>query len=322
LLFTAEDRAGQVPEQELAQAARTGRAENERWYLRKNGERFFGSGVTTRLGDDGHGEGFVKIARDLTERRKSIEALDQVRAELEDRVDERTAELQAEVTRRGGAQEQVMSLLRKLVTAQEDQRARIARDLHDQLGQQLTALRLALERHREGLMADGDVHLERALALARQVDEAVDFLAWELRPAALDDLGLVAALPRFLDEWSTYHGIPAKFQMTGTLPARLLADAEITFYRVTQEALNNVVKHAHATRVDVVLEARGDSVLLIIEDDGVGFDPAAADGKPTGIGLVGMRERSALIGGTLQVESALGKGTTIYLRCPAGQAAP
>ena len=319
VLFTVEDRAAQVLQQELAQAARTGRAENERWYLRKTGERFFGSGVTTRLGENARSEGFVKIARDLTERRKSVEALDQVRAELEDRVGERTAELQAEVTRRGGAQEQVMSLLRKLVTAQEDQRGRIARDLHDHLGQQMTALRLALERHREGLTADGDVHLDRALALARQVDDAVDFLAWELRPAALDDLGLVAALPRFLDEWSTYHGIAAKFQMTGTLPARLSADAEITFYRITQEALNNVVKHAHATRVDVVLEARGDSVLLIIEDDGVGFDPATADGKPTGIGLVGMRERSALIGGTLQVESAPGKGTTIYLRYPLGQ---
>jgi signal transduction histidine kinase len=104
--------------------------------------------------------------------------------------------------------------------------------------------------------------------------------------------------------------------MTGTLATRLSPAAEITFYRIAQESLTNVIKHAHATRVDVVLEARPDSVLLIIEDDGVGFDPGGSDSKPTGIGLVGMRERSALIGATLQVESAAGKGTTVYLRYP------
>ena len=115
------------------------------------------------------------------------------------------------------------------------------------------------------------------MTLAQQVDSQVDFLAWELRPAALDDLGLTAALPRFLGEWSAYHGLQANFQATGSLPARLSPAAETTFYRVTQEALTNVVKHAHATRVDVVLEGARDSVSLVIEDDGVGFDPTAED---------------------------------------------
>ncbi len=82
----------------------------------------------------------------------------------------------------------------------------------------------------------------------------MDFLAWELRPASLDDLGLVAAMPRFLAEWSSYHGVPAKFQTTGAITGRLSPEAEITFYRVAQEALNNVIKHADATRVDVVIE--------------------------------------------------------------------
>jgi signal transduction histidine kinase len=292
--------------------------------MRKGGDRFFSSGVTTRLGQDGRAGGFAKIARDLTERRQSDLAIERAHADLEDRVGERTAELQAEIVRRGGAQQHVMSLLRKLVTAQEDERARIARDLHDQLGQQLTALRLALDRHREALppQTATDAHLQRALTLAEEIDNALDFLAWELRPAALDDLGLVAALPRFLDEWSAYSNIPAKFQMTGTLATRLSPEAEITFYRIAQESLTNVIKHAHATRVDVVLEARPDLVLLIVEDDGVGFEPGGTDSKSTGIGLVGMHERSALIGATLQVESAPGKGASVYLRYPLAQQQP
>jgi len=156
------------------------------------------------------------------------------------------------------------------------------------------------------------------LTLVRQTDSEVDFLAWELRPAALDDLGLLAALPRYLNEWSAHHGIKTNFQTTGTLPGRLTPEAETTLYRVTQEALTNVLKHAHATRVDVVLEGHKNMVALVIEDDGVGFDHGAVDKAGAGIGLVGMRERAALINATLQVESAPGTGTTIYLRYPTG----
>jgi two-component system CheB/CheR fusion protein len=310
LLFTVEDRTAGVPQRELARATSTGRAEDERWLVRKSGERFYGSAITTRIGE-GPTAGFARIARDLTAQRQAV-------AQLEARVEERTAQLQAEVFRQASAQQHVARLLSRLVTAQEDERARIARDLHDQFGQHITALRLALERHRETHHPHGKVDddLERAVTLAQQVDSQVDFLAWELRPAALDDLGLIAALPRFLSEWSKYHGLQANFQSIGTLPARLSPAAETTFYRVTQEALTNVVKHGHATRVDVVLEGRRDSVSLVIEDDGVGFDPAAADKSATGIGLMGMRERATLIDATLEIESSPGKGSTIYLRLP------
>ncbi len=312
VLFTPEDRAAGVFEQELSRAAETGRAEDERWHVRKTGERFYCSGVTTRIGDANR-TGFAKIARDLTSQRRSEMELQSAHSQLEDRVTQRTAELRAEVTSRAVAQDHAITLLRRLVTAQEDERARIARDLHDQLGQQLTALRLALERYRDA-PGEGRDDLERAMTIAQQVDSQVDFLAWELRPAVLDDLGLAAALPRFLTEWSAYQGITANFHTAGDVPARLAPDAETTFYRVTQETLNNVVKHAHATRVDVVLERQHDTVTLVIEDDGLGFEPAAADKAPTGIGLVGMRERAASIGATLQIESAPGKGTTVYLR--------
>jgi len=312
VLFTPEDIQQGVPQRELETARFTGRAEDERWHVRKDGTRLYCSGVMTRIGE-GETAGFAKIARDVTFQRQAGDKLQTAHAQLEVRVGERTAELEGEVARHAQSQTHVTNLLHRIVTAQEDERARIARDLHDQLGQQLTALRLALERHRDsnhpGREADD---LEKALALAQSVDSEVDFLAWELRPAALDDLGLIAALPRFMKEWSAHYGISANFQTTGVMP-RLWPEAETAFYRVAQEALNNVVKHAHATRVDVVLEGKETEVTLIIEDDGIGFEPAAID-KETGIGLHGMRERASLIGATLQVESGTGKGTTIYLR--------
>ena len=221
------------------------------------------------------------------------------------------------------ARQQVMRLLHKVVTAQEDERARIARDLHDQLGQQLTALRLALDQYGETLAPRGNGDpLERAKTLARELDASVDFLAWELRPAVLDDLGLAAALPRFLDQWTAHYGLPTKFQSTGPIAGRLSVDEETAFYRIAQEALTNVVKHAHATRVDVVLEGRADDVILVVEDDGVGFEVILDDARTAGVGLIGMRERASLIGATLQVESGPGKGTTIYLRLPVGERAP
>src|SRR5207253_9719381 len=141
---------------------------------------------------------------------------------------------QLEVDGRTRAQEEVGLLLGRLVTAQEDQRSRMSRDLHDQLGQQLTALRMALEGHRE--QGGAGVDLDRAQQLTKELDQAVDFLAWELRPTTLDDLGLVAALPRYVDEWSAHHGVAARFQTTGPIPNRLAPEVETTFYRVAQEA--------------------------------------------------------------------------------------
>jgi signal transduction histidine kinase len=301
---------------ELSNARREGRATDERFHLRKDGSRFYCSGVTTRLGGSTT-LGFAKIARDMTHQLEAQRELQQAHAGLEERVAQRTRELQAEVERRTAAQAHATNLLRKLVTAQEDQRASIARDLHDQLGQQLTALRLTLERHRDDVARTGENSddLERAMALTQQIDKDLDFLAWELRPAVLDDLGLMAALPRFVRDWSEHYGITAEFRSAGFTAGQLSREVEVTFYRVAQEALNNVVKHAHASRVDVILESRDGTVVLVVEDDGVGFEPAHAD-SAHGIGLVGMRERAALSGANLEIESAPGDGTTIFLRSP------
>ena len=152
--------------------------------------------------------------------------------------------------------------------------------------------------------------------MTRQIGRDLDFLASELRPIALDELGLAAALPRFVNEWSAHVGIPAEFRANAFQTGQLARAAEVTFFRVAQEALNNVAKHAHATRADILLSSRDGHVVLVIEDDGAGFDVSDDGGSGEGVGLASMHERAALVGATLQVESTPGKGTSVFLRCP------
>ena len=315
LLFTPEDRQAGVPSEELRRAVAEGRAEDERWHVRKGGMRLYCSGVTTRLGD-GELAGFAKIARDLTPQREAADSVALARADLENRVRERTTELRGEIEHRAAAQQHVLMLLRKVVTTQEEERARIARDLHDHLGQQLTALRLALDRIGANCPPGARDNLDRAMALTQKLDGEIDFLAWELRPATLDDLGLASALPRFLAEWAEHYNIAAEFRLGRFASGQLSPEGEVAFYRIAQEALNNVVKHAHASRVDVLLDAHDGSVVLVVEDDGVGFDPDDALQSDRGLGLLGMRERAALVGASLDIESTPGEGTSVFVRCP------
>src|SRR5262245_13185947 len=152
VLFTPEDRESDASGRELAQARASGRADDERWHVRKDGARIYCSGVTTLLDEAGGANGgFAKIARDLSERRESETALLRAHEQLEDRVRTRTRELEDEIRERTGAERRITTLVRQLVTAQEDERARIARNIHDHVGQQLTALRLSLERHERTL---------------------------------------------------------------------------------------------------------------------------------------------------------------------------
>ncbi len=333
ILFTPEDRAVGTPATELQQALEDGAASDERWLIRKDGSRFFAGGtVSAILDDSGTALGFVKIARDMTELRRYGEGLRRIQDNLEERVAQRTGELaaanvslEAEVVQRRSGEEPMRSLLRRLVTVQEDERRRIARDLHDHLGQQMTALRLnldSLKAHPESL-GDMDVRLETADRIATQLEADVDFLAWQLRPAGIDELGLAATLQRFIGQWSHQHGIDGEFHWSGRERERLGLEVEINLYRIAQEALNNAYKHAQATRVDIILEKRQENVVLIIEDNGTGFDPAlASKGLDGGLGLVSMRERASLAGGTLDIESAPGKGTTIFVRIPLAGSQP
>ena len=328
-LFTPEDLAVAVPLKEMRNARLKGRASDERWHVRKDGSRFFASGVMMPLYVGKTLTGYAKIASDLTEKKRHAELMQEAHDQLEMRVAQRTRELAEsnaaliqEIEQRAVAEKQRIDLLGRLVTSQEFERRRIARDLHDQLGQRLTALRLKIASLKEvsganSLFAD---RVERLQEIGERLDAEVSFLAWELRPSTLDDLGLVDAVGAYVKEWSRHYEIAAEFHTSGLSGARFERDVETHLYRVTQEALNNTAKHAGAKQVSVLLEKMAENLVLIIEDDGKGFDPAAenvATVSGGGLGLTGMGERAALIGGEIEIESAPGNGTTIYVRVPA-----
>ncbi len=202
--------------------------------------------------------------------------------------------------------------LRRAMDAQELERRRLARELHDETGQALTSLLLGLRAVEE---ADDDERRER-LAAVRELAVAtlqdVRRLAVELRPKALDDFGLVPALERLVATFTEQTGIRVDLEET-LGKSRLPPETETALYRITQEALTNVVKHAHATSVSIVLTRKDASVTAVIEDDGRGFDPGNT--REGGYGLLGMRERVELIGGRLDVE-ANGAGTAVVAEVP------
>jgi two-component system sensor histidine kinase UhpB len=225
--------------------------------------------------------------------------------------------------KRAEAERARTELLARLVFAQEDERRRIAREMHDQFGEQLTALSRGIGNLKDACGGSPGLSslVETLEKVARQIDRDVDQLVWELRPTALDDLGLRAALANYVQDWSRRVNIPAELHTSGLLDDRLSPDAETTLYRVAQEALTNIAKHSRATRVDVLLERQADQVHLIVEDDGVGFDAGDAAQSRGGFGLLGMQERAALVGATVEIESTSGKGTTVFLRMAAPVAA-
>jgi len=203
--------------------------------------------------------------------------------------------------------------LRRVVEAQELERTRLARELHDETGQALTSVLLALKSIEAAASREElNTALVHARELVVQATRNVRRLAVELRPTALDDFGLVSALERLLAGFGESSGILTDLE-SGLGDERLPGEVETTLYRILQEALTNVGKHAEAKRVSVVLTRRGGEVSAVIEDDGRGFDPKAGG---AGLGLVGMRERVALVGGRMTIESHEGAGTTIHVEVP------
>lgn len=200
-------------------------------------------------------------------------------------------------------------LLGALLNAQEEERGRISRDLHDQIGQALTGILLGLDA--AGAASD-PTGLARLKELTSTTLADVRRIALDLRPSVLDELGLEAAVRRCARDTHERHGVTV--HVTAQLP-RLDNQLETVLYRVVQEALTNVVRHARAGSVSVVATADEQQVKLVIEDDGIGFDEAALPAAER-IGLMGMRERMELLGGSLRIESGRGRGTTVYARVP------
>ena len=215
-------------------------------------------------------------------------------------------------------------MLAEVIGAQEAERARVARDLHDDVGQALTSVLLGLHLV-DGSLAGTDVDVDEA---RRRTDELRSLvadalrrarqLAFDLRPTVLDDVGLVPALQRLTEEVSARAGLSVTLNTPGLDPdIRFPPEIETVIYRVAQEALTNVVRHAHASSADITIAMVGNTARALIDDDGVGFDPASPRTRPH-LGLVGMAERAELVGGTVEVSSSPGAGTTVMLDVPVG----
>ncbi|HMQ35556.1 MAG TPA: PAS domain-containing sensor histidine kinase [Chloroflexaceae bacterium] len=229
-----------------------------------------------------------------------------------------TARKQAEAEMQA-ANVRLHALSRQLVTAQEDERRRIARELHDEIGQALALVKLNMRVVQRRAGADGlDPRLEQSLGVVEATLLRVRALALDLRPSLLDDLGLIAALRWYVDQQTHLAGLAGEVIAAPDL-GRLPAEVETVCFRVTQEALANVIRHAQAERFRVTITLSAGAIELAIADDGVGFDAVAAlehAAQGQSGGLLGMQERVALCGGRLTIESALGRGTTLRAHIP------
>lgn len=215
------------------------------------------------------------------------------------------------------------ALSRRLVETQENERRHISRELHDEAGQALVSLRYGL-RLLEREIDEGGSADRRVADLVQQTDAVIDGLhrlAADLRPATLDHLGLEAALRQYLRSAGSKFDLRVRFKARGFGRERLPAAVETALYRVVQEAMTNIVRHAGATRVDVLAESDGERVLVMVEDDGVGFDLEEVRGRDH-LGLLGLRERAEALGGTLTLESAPGAGTTVVVEVPSVDSHP
>jgi signal transduction histidine kinase len=202
----------------------------------------------------------------------------------------------------------------RVVAAQELERKRLARELHDETGQALTSILLGLKPLEQAVASDeGRAAVASLRELVVSTLQNVRRLAVELRPSALDDFGLVPALERLADTFREQTQIRVDLE-TNLGEERLPGEVETAIYRIVQEALSNVVKHAGASRISTLLTRKEGSVATVIEDDGLGFDPGAVGEE--GLGLVGMRERVGLVGGQLRIESAAGTGATLVAEVP------
>jgi signal transduction histidine kinase len=222
-----------------------------------------------------------------------------------------------------GTYQQLRALARRLEAAEANERKRISREMHDEIGQSLTAIKISLSLvSRDPSSAASAGRIEDAIRLVDTIIQHVRELALELRPALLDEVGLVAALRGHLEEQAERAGLELHFDSPGE-ETRLPPELEIACFRLVQETLTNVIRHAGARVVRVKLEVTPEQVRIEVRDDGCGFEPEAAMSGVAGrrrLGLAGMRERMDLLGGELEIESAPGKGTTVTATLPLGDA--
>jgi signal transduction histidine kinase len=272
------------------------RIRNEFQFYHKNGTPIW---VMANLSPIFEGEkytGNLYMITDITERKRAEEESKRAEKEL------------TTMTKR------LRVLSHRLIEIQEQERTNVARELHDQIGQSLNLLKLLIDRARIANDEDRQGLYNQAVPLLAELIDRVGTLSLELRPKILDDLGLVHALEWYFERFTNQTNIRVQFEspVTDTQIDKQIANS---VYRVVQEALTNVARHAHATAVRVILKAKHSSINLRIEDNGIGFDPVVIDASASG-GIIGMQERISLLGGTLQFLSKPGAGTRITVEIP------
>ena len=271
------------------------------------------------LGDDEVG----RLGRSFEQMRMALKAsighVEQANQDLERRVDERTRELQGLYRQLQERDEWREELLRKVISAQEDERKRLARELHDETSQTLSALAMKIETALAAWPAEASRdRLVEAKQLTVRTLEELHRLIFDLRPSVLDDLGLLSAIRWYAERHLERRGIAVRCEFSGEAD-RLAPELETALFRVCQEAITNIAKHSGAETVLIQCFAREDRIAIEIEDDGRGFSPASLPppaARERGLGLLGMRERVELFGGTLELDSAPGQGTRIAVTVP------
>jgi PAS domain S-box-containing protein len=336
VFYPREDAMQGMPERALKEAAERGQSQNEGWRIRKDGSRFWASVVVTALRDSqGKLQGFAKLTQDMTGRHEKERTLTKEKERLELRVEQRTAvlartnkELRSEIAERKRIEEQhkislqqLRALAARLQSVREEERTLIAREIHDELGQACTAIKMDLALIGRKATKRQDRLRAKVASAIQLVDNMIGSLrriAFELRPRMLDNLGLAAAMEWQAQEFESRTGIRCSIRLPREGIA-LDAERSTAIFRIFQESLTNVVRHAQATRVQARLETSANQLVFQVHDNGRGFDLDEAWARRS-LGLVGMRERAVLLNGEFQVEGAPGRGTTLTLRIPLPQA--
>ena len=313
-VFDDEQRCWNLPTDRGGRSS--GPLRNRCWFSLPDGSQRRLLTTALQIRDPSGGNGFALHAHDVEAEHDPLDPLSEAEPRSADRVAELSEELRqlaaqreaerAEHARADGSRNRQ---IRAIVASQEDERGRIARELRERLGQQVTALQLTVE----ALSTDhpgGAEEIKKSLEMIAEIGRSLDSIAWDLRPAALDDLGLSAVLQSYLLQWSRHTRIRGTFDSSAAGDERLPLEVEATLYRIARSALEAVAR-AGASSVVVLLERRDGSGVLIIEDDAV-----AAPSRGEALGLEGMRERVAALGGAVEIEPAAAGGTAVLARVP------
>lgn len=318
IIFTADDQDAGVFREEMGIAREEGEASDERWHVRKDGSRFWASGVLTSLWDGDRLRGYAKVLRDNTVRkeaeealRRSKEALEALNETLEEKVEERTQDLKQRT-------QEVRALAAQLAVAEQEERARIAQVLHEDLQQRLYAIQLQLDFVQSARQeADVETLGKELAAIEKELKEAIRTtrqLSVDLSPPILHDEGLAEAIAWLARQMEEQFDLQVMLEAEGSVP---IPDEglRVLFFQAVRELLFNVVKHADVLEAAVQLRLEGEDLVIIVTDQGAGFDSSIQQNRsPGGTGLGTISRRLNLVGGSMNIETSKGCGTHVSIR--------